>query len=610
MEPGFNIDRPRISDEEIDKHKDFNQLVKQFKQQSLQKARLDKSWWKSKKVRYSTIIAGITVICTISYFAIFKNETNKNNTNETLTTQNNNNTNNKEQGTNKQGTKIAFVNAPSKKLTVPYTKYKVENSKGGEISHGSSSRIKIPKNSFTDKNGKDVIGDVTIEYREFHDHGDVIVSGIPMAYDSAGKKYNLESAGMFDIIGHQNGEPVFIKPDKNLEVELASTNDENRFNQYYLDTVERNWKYIKKDILIKEKNKKSAIKSEKSENLASSGHLERSREAKIENLKSQIESILPKKIDSVKVAYTKKVEILPKGKEPAKPAKPSGRQTFNIDASSDDFPELSSFGNLLFEIGLENKNYTKEMNDITWNDVKISEGPQKGKNYLLTLTYRQRVEKFVVYPVLTGNDFDKAQKRYEQKFIEYQGLLTKREADEKRLIAEMEAKQKAYLAEIEKKKAELENERSLLVAKREAAATAELANNFGKLSNQVKAKRIFEVSRFGIHNSDCPQSAPRGMSLKPTFALNGQSGTLFPDVIYLIDHGRNTVYNFYQDKFNQIVYNPFAENTFVIFVNDKVYLCNKNTFKENADSKTNIFTVSPLPVDADNYFDFKKALDI
>ena len=66
MEPKFNINRPKISDDEIKKHQDFEKLVKQFKQQSLNKAKHDKSWWKSKKVRYSAVIAGITVICTIS----------------------------------------------------------------------------------------------------------------------------------------------------------------------------------------------------------------------------------------------------------------------------------------------------------------------------------------------------------------------------------------------------------------------------------------------------------------------------------------------------------------------------------------------------------------
>lgn len=152
-------------------------------------------------------------------------------------------------------------------------------------------------------------------------------------------------------------------------MDLASNTPQDKFNQYYLDTVERNWKYIKRDNIVKSEagSKKSEIEHGQIKN------------QKIASLKREIEVIIPKKIDSVKTVYTKKTEALPKPKELLKPAKPSGRQTYNIDADPKDFPELAAFKNLLFELGEENKNYSAEMNQVTWNDIKISEGPQKGK---------------------------------------------------------------------------------------------------------------------------------------------------------------------------------------------------------------------------------------
>src|SRR5690606_20180061 len=114
-------------------------------------------------------------------------------------------------------------------------------------------------------------------------------------------------------------------------------------------------------------------------------------------------------------------------------------------------PELQAFKNVIFEVGNENKNYSNELHEITWSNVKMSEGTQKGKNYLLTLTYRNRVEKLIVYPVLSGADFDKAQKVHEEKLANYQSLLEKRKAEEQRLMAEMQAKQAAYMAELKKK---------------------------------------------------------------------------------------------------------------------------------------------------------------
>ena len=79
MQPKFNIDRPKVSDEEINKNKDFDKLVKQFKEQSINKAKSDNSWWKNNYVRYAAVIAGATVIVTVTYTALFhKPNTEKN----------------------------------------------------------------------------------------------------------------------------------------------------------------------------------------------------------------------------------------------------------------------------------------------------------------------------------------------------------------------------------------------------------------------------------------------------------------------------------------------------------------------------------------------------
>ncbi|MDP1802185.1 MAG: OmpH family outer membrane protein [Bacteroidota bacterium] len=594
MEPKFNIDRPKISDEEIKKHQNFEQLVKQFKQQSLNKAKHDKSWWKSKKVRYSAVIAGITVICTISYLALFKNESKQNTTHETVITQNN----------NKQNipTKKNFISEPSPKLKVNYTSYKINNAKGGEIKHPTSSKIKVPVNTFIDKNGKDIIGDVTIEYREFHDAADIIASGIPMAYDSAGKKYTLESAGMFDIKGSQNGEPVFIKKDKKVEVELASANSENKFNQYYLDTVAKNWQYLKKD------DKLSILKTQ-----GKSHEKPNDIEAnpKLQNLKNQIEVVIPKKIDSVKFVYTKKIDAIPKAKEPAKINKPTpGRPTFYLEGSYKEFPELAAFDNVIFEVGPENKNYRQEMHEITWSDVKVSEGPVKGKNYLLTLTYRKQVEKLVVYPTLTGNDLAKAEKKYEQKFKDYENLVEKKQVEEKRLMAEMEAKQKAYLAEIKLKQEEFDKQRAKLIAEFKQKEQNQLASNFNAMSLQTKATRLFSISSFGIFNSDCPHSEPTGKTITPMFAVNDQSLPVNPDILYMIDHNTKVVYNIAFKEGFKITYEPSNNYSLCIFRNNKLFICNKDQFKATTNKDSNRFTVTELPDNADNLVDFKKALEI
>ncbi|MDX2171951.1 MAG: hypothetical protein SFY56_02450 [Bacteroidota bacterium] len=597
MQPKFNINRPKISDDEINKNKNFEQLVKQFKQQSIQKAKHDKSWWKSKKVRYSAVIAGVTVICTISYFALF-NKSNSTKSDEKIITQNKE-TNVTEVKKEIEGTKkTKFINAPSQNLKINYTAYKITNSKGGEINHPTSSKIKIPKNSFVDKNGKDIVGDVTIEYREFHDIGDVILSGIPMEYDSANIKRNFETAGMFDIKGTQNGEPVFIKSGQSLEVDLASHTDEKKFNQYYLDTIKKTWEYLGNDILTDEQ----PVAKKK----ATTGGL--ATNPKVEKLKNEIDIIIPKKIDSVKIVYTKKVENLPKAVEPTKINKPSGKQTFQLDADKKEYPELAAFDNILFEIGDENKNYTKEMSDITWSDVKISEGPQKGKNYLLTLIYRSRKEKLIVYPVLTGKDLVKAQKLYQEKFAQYEGLVEKRKADEAKLMEELKAKQMAYLADIKRKQIEYEKEIKKMEIQMQQEQQNQLASQFNTIGNVTKARRIFQVSNFGIFNSDCPHAQPQGKSVEPIF-VNGNT-TIMPDLIYVIEHTNKTVVTLSYENNYKFNYDSKYQYSVIAFKNNKIYTCSKNEFKGTTNNNSNKFSVTEMENGVDNIGDFKKALEI
>ena len=49
-----------------------------------------------------------------------------------------------------------------------------------------------------------------INFQEYHTEAEVILSGIPMQYDSAGTKYTLETDGMFKLSGKQKGSRVEI----------------------------------------------------------------------------------------------------------------------------------------------------------------------------------------------------------------------------------------------------------------------------------------------------------------------------------------------------------------------------------------------------------------
>src|SRR5690606_13413969 len=252
---------------------------------------------------------------------------------------------------------------------------------------------------------------------------------------------------------------------------------------------------------------------------------------------------IPRKIDSTKVVYSKKIEALPKPKTPAKPvAATPGRESFKLEGSYEEFPELSSFDNVLFEVGTENKNYSRELHEITWSDVKVSQGPAKGINYLLTLKHRNRTEKLIVYPVLSGSDLETAKKQYAAKFSDYENRLGKRQAEEQRLLKEMEAKQAAYLAEQKRKQEEYEKARTEAKLLADRLAQEALNNEFNTVSTQVKAARLFRISNFGIFNSDCPRPTPNNTTVTPIFVLNEKEKPLQAHFVYLIDHSNKTVF--------------------------------------------------------------------
>lgn len=578
MATKFNLNRQPVSDDEINTHKDFDKLVKKFKEQSIEKARSDVNFLKNKKITYSTIIAGATIFCTVTYFTVFKNQSSKQTANEKITTS-------QPSKTKTSSSKKSFVAPPVAKLNVPYNTYKVKSNQGGTIKHHSGSHIIIPKNAFVNKQGQDIVGEVEIKYREFHNPAEIIASGIPMTYDTANVTMHFESAGMMDINGYQNGEPVYIKPDKAITVEYQSDNTKDQYNMYYLDTIAKNWLYLSRDNSLLKSNSLQK-KSTEEENTTST--------EKIKILEKQIKEI-PPKIEHDKTTLTNKVNQLFKPTEPLKPQKINQNKTqFELDVDYKEFPELAAFKNAVFEVGDENKNFDSKLADITWNSAEIQEGTIKGKNYLLVLKQRTRIEKLIVYPVLTGKNYDDALKLYEAKFNDYKKTLAKVETDKKKIQEEFETKQAAYLAKEKELNAELLKEQIRM-------QQAQLNNR----STTEKVRRIFIVNQFGVYNSDCPHHLPKDAQLNAIYV--DESFTIIPDVVYLINKQNSTVYSFSNPM---ISYNINEEYTLCLVANNTFFTCEPEKLKMCLEKKQPKIPVKKFDADINNTADLKKALGI
>ena len=175
------------------------------------------------------------------------------------------------------------IQPPLKNVKVEFDTLQMDASEAKTFSFETGTTINVPKDAFVDENGNPIKGKVELKFREFHNAAQIIASGVPMVYDSAGIKKPFESAGMFDIRGFKDGKPVFIANDKNIEVNLASYTSDSTYNDYYYEEentqladnnfslpfvtkayaqdniVKRGWKFIQKSILkrniAKEENK-------------------------------------------------------------------------------------------------------------------------------------------------------------------------------------------------------------------------------------------------------------------------------------------------------------------------------------------------------------------
>lgn len=148
--------------------------------------------------------------------------------------------------------KHPLVQQPIPGLDVRKNVYTTSAKTGGLIEYPSGTKIFIPANAFVDANGNKITGNVTIDYREFRDPVDIIISGIPMKYDSAGQSGDFESAGMFELNASVNGQEVFLAPGKKVDMEFAVVDTASTYNFYVLDEKD-GWKYLEQTGSVEEK---------------------------------------------------------------------------------------------------------------------------------------------------------------------------------------------------------------------------------------------------------------------------------------------------------------------------------------------------------------------
>jgi hypothetical protein len=401
----------------------------------------------------------------------------------------------------------AFVNPPLAELNIADTTFKLDAANGGNFQYNTGSMIRVPEGAFLDSSGNVVKGNVEIHYREFHDPAEIFLAGIPMTYDSAGQRFHFESAGMLEITAWQNGKLLKANPTSPIKVDMASDNEEQKFNVYYLDTVKKNWNFIAKDKgmlvgFVNDSTKKDSV---------------------------------PKLTASIAAP------IAPRKAE-------NGKQSFVIKYDPIEFPELNAYKGVRFEVDEVKTPYDKNDKKLKWEDVQILRN-KDGATYTVTFTKDDLSRTYITYAVVDEKNYADAKKVYDQRYAAYQNDLKK--------------KQDAITDNQKKFESRLMNADAHRIFVNDTVLRWSLTKSRQRNLNGEKedmVMREFQIQNFGIWNSDCPASLPQGEPMFVKLFDSRSKKIMQVDHLYLVEKGRNAIYTFYASDLARFQFNADAEN--------------------------------------------------
>jgi hypothetical protein len=369
-------------------------------------------------------------------------------------------------------TSAISVKPPFEKVQVQARTYEVDAVKGGEISMPNGTHITVPANAFVDAKGNPVKDKVGIEYKEYHNAAEIMASGIPMNYDSAGEHLNFQSAGMFEINGQSAGQPVSVAQGKSLTVSMASTEAGSQYNFFRYDAQRNGWDL--KGTAVAEPNR------QKQQELASLGEMPK-------------KPVVPAEIDH-------------------------NATVLDLDVNYSLYPELKSFDDVLWQYAgtdpaKDPKNFTNNLGQTSWNNVKLSPVDVDHEIYQLDLDCNGSHFTTNVKPVLQGKDLKKARERFNKYMTDYKQQLQDRMDEQTRL------------------------------------------------SQEADLLRTFTVSNFGIYNWDCAMHDPQVVLAPATFHFDQNVSNNV--TVYLISGDDRKIVTYYPGTWNEFSFNPHIRNCLV-----------------------------------------------
>ncbi|MBI2269985.1 MAG: hypothetical protein HYU69_06445 [Bacteroidetes bacterium] len=474
----INTNREKLSEQEITQHMNFNKFMSGY---------AAKAGWLAKGVKLYSLISGSAALVAVSAYLVYNSAASAD-----------------------VSSVKPFIDPPVRALDIASDKFVLNTERDTTIVYKTGSIIEITANSFVDSDGNDAKGEVEFRYREFHDPIDIMLSGIPMDYDSAGTTYQFESAGMLEALAYQDNKPLRLKPGKTLLAHLVSHTNTDDYNIYYLDTAQKKWNYI-------------------SENTHKNG---------------TCQPIFDTTNSTVHHDFTYAFND-----ELKKPRKPklaaTNAKSFSIDYNKEEFPELSAYDGVKFELAETDQSYDPSLANKLWEDVYIRKHPDN-EHYIVTFNSSKESHSFVVTPVVEGKNYAQAMREYEIRTAEYISLLAKRKTTERASGDSLYRLRAIYSGAVQR------------------ANLNERFNNFisGNYMDAFPLSLVYRtlmISNMGAWNCDRPEPFfSKVVRSVPTFkaSFSDKNGNaLFVRNIYLLKNGENTVYNVGENAFDSF---PFG----------------------------------------------------
>ncbi len=248
------------------------------------------------------------------------------------------------------------------------TVFIIDPTKETVVESPNGSSIEIPANVIVDADGNSIKSKVEMSFNQYHSTADIIGSGIPMLYDSAGVSNNFVSGGMFTLKAKSEGKEVFVKDGEKLKVNLASDKPDP-YNFYELNEQSGDWTFQ---------------------------------------------------------AAPTPVQMNPRFNPAALPIKPqeADKNAFVLDLDFDlsDYSELTAFNGIVWEYVGEDDSLDPRKNElvskIKWTNFNLEPTYEQAYEYWLTMSASQYSFKTKVKAALQGEDFEEAMASYKAKKVE------------------------------------------------------------------------------------------------------------------------------------------------------------------------------------------------